>query len=192
MDAVIATHEEALAVALSNLKGAHQKDLLRTANALAFLTRETGSQTAVAEMVGVSREIVREFLSLLRLPDDVQAMLASGELTTLEQGRRLAQLSRYRPHEVAAAAREMTSLTAHDSRSLTEYLIAHRDVTPAEAKARVFGSKDVVSKEFHVVALLNEAEYRRLVELARQDGQTPDELVSTIVRDVVGRDGEAG
>jgi hypothetical protein len=187
-----ATHEEALAAALANLKGTHQKDLLRAARALAFLTREAGSQVAVAEMVGVSREIVREFLSLLRLPDDVQAMIASGELSTLEQGRRLAQLARYRPHEVAAAAREMTSLTAHDSRSLTDYLIAHRDVTPAEAKAKVLGSKDVVTREFHVVALLNEDEYHRLVEVARRKGQSPDELVSSIVRDVVGREGVAG
>jgi hypothetical protein len=188
MDVEFTTREKAVAVALANLKGTHHKDLLRTARALEYLATISGSQKAAAEAVGVSREIVREFLSLLRLPPDVQAMLASGELPTLEQGRRLAQLARYRPREVKAAANEMTHMSAHDSRALTEYLIAHREVTPSEASAVLAGSKDVVTREFHVVAILSEDEYQRLLRLARNQDQTPDGYVSALVRGAIERD----
>lgn len=182
------SREQALAVALANLKGMHQKDLLRTARALEFIAQDLGSQKATAEATGVSREIVREFLSLLRLPSDVQDMLDSGELATLEQGRRLAQLARYRPREVTTAARSMIGLSAHDSRALAEYLIAHREVTPAEARSIITSSKDVVNKEFHVVAVLGEDEYRHLQRLARDRGLTADEVVSALVRDAITRD----
>lgn len=179
------SQDEALAVAFANLKGANEKDLLRTARALAFLVAESGSQAATAEMVGVSREIVREFVSLLRLPPSVQDMIGSGELQTLEQGRRLAQLARYRPREVEAAAHEMVGLSAHDSRALSDYLIGHREVTPREARLVIAAAKDVVTREFHVIAILGEDEYQALRVLAEERGLSPDEMVSKIVRDAV-------
>jgi hypothetical protein len=183
--AEFASRPEALAVAFANLKGAANKDLLRTAEALNYLMETDGSQAAVADAVGVSREIVREFLSLLRLPSSVQKMISSGEINSLEKARRLAQLARHRPREVEAAAKVMAGISAHDSRALAEYLIAHRDVTPTEAERVLSESKGVVHREFHVVAVLDESEYRRLVALAEGRSVSVDDLVSAAVRDLL-------
>ena len=77
----------ALAVCFSNLKGSKNKDLLLTARALEYLKElpEFGSNQRVAEQVGVSGEIVRQFISLLDLPDSVQKFFQDRELG-LEQG----------------------------------------------------------------------------------------------------------
>src|SRR5437762_860556 len=96
---VAESENRAWAVVYRYLKGPRDKDLLAAADALADIQRigRHKSASAIGRAGGVSGEIVREFLALGRLPDDIRAMFADGELTTLEQGRRLAQLQRHRP-----------------------------------------------------------------------------------------------
>ena len=159
--------EEALAISFANLKGPRDKELIRAAMALDYLKAlpEFGSNAAVGRAVGVSGEIVREFLSLLQLPREVQNLLERRRLS-LEQGRRLWQLRRVRPDAVVDAARAMTELTALDSRHLVDYLCKHRDISVSEGVEKVLGSKTVVTREFHVVACLGEQDYRELKRLA--------------------------
>ena len=73
---------EALTICFRNLKGLKVKDLLLTAQALQYLKRqpEFGSNQRVGEAVGVSSEIVRQFIGLLDLPAYVQSYLARGRL----------------------------------------------------------------------------------------------------------------
>lgn len=176
------TREEALAVCFANLKGPRDKNLLGTAKALQYLKSlpEYGSNEKVGRAVGVSGEMVREFLVLLRLPEEIQRLLDRRELT-LEQGRRLWQLGRQRPELLQQAADAMTDLTAMDGRHLVDFLLRHPEVTVPEAKQRVLESKTVVQREYHVVAVLSEARYRMLEKRARCRGLPVDELVTRIV-----------
>lgn len=176
--------QEALAICFANLKGSRDKELLKTAEALRFLKGlpPYRSNRTLGHAVGVSGEIVREFLSLLDLPLEVRELLHANRLG-LEQGRRLVQLSRSRPRDITEAGRAMVDLTATDSRYLAEQLIKYADVGVSEAREKILGGKTVTRREFHVIARLDETDYRVLKAKAEQEGQPVDEVVTKIVQD---------
>lgn len=178
------TRDEAMAICFANLKGPRDKDLLGTARALQYLKSlpEFGSNEKVGKAVGVSGEIVREFLVLLRLPDQVQRLLEQRQLS-LEQGRRLWQLGRRRPELLQGAAEAMTDLSVIDARHLVDHLLRHPELTVLEAKQAILGSKTLMEREYHVVALLPEAQYRLLETQSRRQQKATDELVTAIVQD---------
>ena len=95
-----------------------------TAQALKYLRGLPAfrSNKSLGEKVGVSGEIVRQFIALLDLPSSIQSCLAQGKLG-LEQGRRLWQLSQTRPSVVEDTAQAIGSMTAMETRDLVEYLI---------------------------------------------------------------------
>jgi hypothetical protein len=175
--------EEALALCFANLKGTKDKDLLETARALEYLKNlpEFGSNEKVGRAVGVSGEIVREFLALLRLPEQVQVHLKDRKLG-LDQGRKLWQLSRRRPDIVVASAEAMIGMPAVEGRHLVDHLVNHPELSVDEAKKAIVASRSVVQREFHVVALLSEDQYRALEKQSRKVRKSTDELVTSIIR----------
>lgn len=175
--------DQALAICFANLKGPKKKDLLATAKALQYIKDlpEYGSNGKVGRAVGVSGEIVREFLTLLRLPEPVQRLFDSSQLK-LEHGRRLSQLASRRPDLVTEVARAMTGLTAMDSRHLVEYILKHPNLSVSEAKKRLLASKTVTEREFHVIAILTDEQYRGLAQEARKRKVSVDVLVTSIVQ----------
>ena len=173
---------DALAIAISNLKGAKTKALIPTAQALRTLRNQCSSNAEVGKKVGVSREIVREFLSLLELPEEVQELLTEKRLS-LEHGRKLAQLNRRQPELVPVVAKASTDLHAHEVRELVELVLREPDVPVNESLARLQASRSVHTREYHVVAILGEEEFRTLERAARRLKLAPDELTSKIVRE---------
>ncbi len=173
---------EALAICFRNLKGTKAKDLLLTARALKYLKGlpEFQSNKRLGEEVGVSGEIVRQFIALLDLPPSVQSHLEQGTLG-LEQGRRLWQLDQARPSMVEDAAQAMGSMTAMEARDFVEYLIRTPSVSVQEALAALEAAKPNVSHEYHVDAALDENAYRALAAQARERRVRVNDLVSMIV-----------
>ena len=176
------TEEEALAIGFANLKGTRTKDLLVTAEALKTLKGlpRYGSNAKVGQALGVSGEIVREFLTLLDLPVQVQQMFQDRRLS-LEQGRRLWQLQRTRPDLVPQVADAMTGISVKDGRNLVDYILRHPELSVKEATRRVLDSKTVIEPEYHVIAILSEVQYRRLATAARRQKIAVDGLVTSIV-----------
>lgn len=176
--------DEALAISFSNLKGSKKKNLLQTAKALQLLRSlpDYRSNADVGSAVGVSAEIVREFLLLLKFPDDIQALFADGRLK-LEHGRRLAQLSRQRPELLGDAADAMSGMTAMDARHLTDYLLHYPEVPVEIAKQVILDSKTKTEREYHVVAILSEEDYKKLSASARARKTSLDRLVTSIVKE---------
>jgi hypothetical protein len=175
---------EALAICFANLKGPRDKDYVATAQALEYLRRlpKYGSVPKVAAAVGVSGEIVREFLTILRLPEPIRDLFDQ-KVLKLEHGRRLAQLGRRRPDLVAEVARMMMDLKAHDARHLVAYVLGHPDLSAEQAQQAIQHQKTVVQREFHVVALLQENEFQELRSEARQRRTDASALVTSIVRE---------
>jgi hypothetical protein len=168
------------AFALANLKGSRDKDLLGTAEALARMKATLRTNEAVGRHVGVSGEIVRQFLTLRHFPPEVQELMHRRQLG-LEDGRRLAQLQKSRPDVLIPVAHRMTKISAHDGRELVRQLISHPGMSEAEAWQRIADAKTVTTKEFHVVALLEEEQFKKLTSHARKGGMTVDRLVTSIV-----------
>ena len=142
----------------------------------------------LGEALGVSAEIVREFLTLLDLPQETHALFDTYQLR-LEHGRRLWQLRRKRPELVDEASQAMVGLTVMDSRDLVEYILNHSETTVEEAKQTVLASKTIVEREFHVVAILEEINYQALRRVARDRGVPIDELVTEIVNSWIASQG---
>lgn len=173
---------EALAICFQNLKGSKQKDLLKTARALEFLKSlpKYSSNKKAGRAVGVSGEIVREFLVLLKLPSEIYPMFEQNKLG-LEQGRKLWQLTNKRPEIVAEAAKSLIGLTTTDTRDLIEYLLYHADATVEEAKLTIVRSHTLIEREFHVVAILSEENYRQLETIAHKQSTAVDEIVTSVI-----------
>ena len=175
---------QALAICFRNLKGSKTKDLLLTARALQYLKRlpEFGSNPRVAEAVGVSGEIVRQFIGLLDLPECIQSYLERGELG-LEHGRRLLQLGKARPEVVVDAAKAMTSMTAMQARDLAEHLLRNPGSSVEESVDALESAKQIITREFHVDTVLDERGYLALTNHARKRNVRANQLASTIIKD---------
>lgn len=173
----------ALAVCFANLKGSKDKDLLLTAEALNFLKElpEFGSNKRVGEQVGVSGEMVREFISLLDLPPAVRARIGQKELG-LEHGRRLKELHRFRPSAVEDAADAMASMTAMSARDLVEYLKRDPSASVEEVVQALEAAKPVITQEHLICALVSESEYQTLTAHTQKHGITVNDLVTNITR----------
>lgn len=178
----IADKTDALATCFRNLKGSKTKELLLTARALGYLRTfpEYSSNRRLGKAVGVSGEIVRQFVGLLDLPENVQLHFDEGSLG-LEQGRRLWQLNRTRPELVEDAAAVMKSLTAMETRDLVEYLLRVPSSSVRDAQDALRNALPAVSHEYHIDAVLSEESYRRLQRQAKAQGLGVNDLVSTIV-----------
>lgn len=172
----------ALVVCFQNLKGTKSKDLLQTAQALQYLKSlpEFGTNQSVGDAVGVSGEIVRQFLGLLDLPSSVQDQLGQGTLG-LEHGRRLGQLSKSRPELVQQAAEAMINMTAMDGRDLTEYLIRSPSASLEQAINALEAAKQTVTKEYRISTVLDERQYQLLSSHARRCQVRTTELATSIV-----------
>ena len=175
---------KALVVCFQNLKGAKSKDLLYTAQALQYLKSlpDFGSNQSVGDAVGVSGEMVRQFLGLLELPSCVQDYLAQGALG-LEHGRRLGQLSKSRPEVVEQAAKAMTRMTAMEGRDLTDYLLRSPTTSVEEGIKALETARQVVTKEYRISTVLDEGRYQLLSSHARRRQMRTTELATAIVRE---------
>ncbi len=177
--------EEALAICFSNLKGSKDKELFRTAQALQYLRNlpEYNSNNEVGKAVGVSGEIVREFLTILKLPDNIKDLFEQKKLRKLEQARRLWQLARNKPEILDDTAEAISELTAWDARHLIDYMIRNPLKTVHDAREAIINSKTQIEHEYHVIALLSENEYRQLSQISHQKRIAVDLLVTSIIQE---------
>ena len=177
--------DEALVICFTNLKGSKQKDLISTAKALQYLKRfpEYSSNKKLGRGVGVSGEIVREFLTLLRLPPNIQVLFEQRKLKSLEQARRLWQLARSRPEIVEGVAEKIADVSAWDARHIIDYMIRNRNVTVEDAKKIILESKTKVEHEYHVIAILPEDKYLLLAKEAKNINKSVALLVTQIVKE---------
>lgn len=176
------TEEEALAICHLNLTGTKHKDLMLTARALSYLRSlpKYGSNKKVGEATGVSREIVREFLTLLRLPERVQVLLDRNVLG-LEHGRKLEQFNSRYPDRINEAVDAVVDMSAIDARNFIDYLLRNPQLSAQEAKKIVLESKTTIEQEYHVVAILSEEYFKQLSTVAAIQKKPVDELVTTVV-----------
>ncbi len=178
----------ALAVCFANLKGSRDKDLLRTAHALKYLKGlpDVKSNERVAEQVGVSAEIVRQFIALLDLPPSIQGRIDQKTLG-LEQGRRLWQLQRSRPDIVEDAAEAMVSMTAMEARDFVEFLRRNSTASVETAVSTLEDAKAVTTREHLICALVSESEYQVLAEHCKKRRITVNDLITAITLEWLGR-----
>ena len=174
---------QALALIFSNLGQEHRdKDMLQTAEAVRVLRDIYGSIPKVADRVGYSRDVVRQFYNLSRFSEDIKRLFGKKQLR-LDQGDSLWTLNLRRPDALRDAAKAATSLTAHDTRHLVDHLLRHRDSSVEQAVEVIKAAQTVVEHEYHVVTLLPDEDFKALTDAAQERGVPVDVLTTQIVRD---------
>jgi len=173
--------ETALAILFTNLKGRKKKDYLSTAKACRFLRKLYGSCAKVAEKVGVSSEIIREFDSLNDLPDEVKQMVSTG-IIKLDTGYRISTKIRGKNRQIDIA-KAVADVGAFDARAIIEYAQKNPEMSAEEVKSRVLGSKTKKERIHLFVLPLTEDTFQLLKSESAKLKVRPEKLIEKIVRD---------
>ncbi len=181
--------ESALAIIFANTKR-HKRtvDLLTVAECFYFLRNIYGTQEAVAEKTDLSREMVREFLQILNLPEYVKKLIKSRKVDSIDTAYRLSKIKD--EQTLRTVINKLLSLQTHDLRDVISTAKENAGLSIDAAKEAVLKSKQ---RNLHVFVLdFSEENYKKLVAVAKNKNNTPAELVKRIVEDWLSRINGAG
>lgn len=169
--------DEALALIFANTRRKKRTaDLMTLARAFERLVGHYGSQKAVADKVGLSSEMVREFRLLLRLPKAVQNMIRARKIDRLDVAYRIALLDD--PSTQLEMARQVGDAGSQDTRDIVR-LLSKRRLPVKESKKAVLRSK---LKGLHLFVIdFDEDQYHTILGRARAKGVDPAVLVQEVV-----------
>ena len=175
----ILDEETALSILFANTRRKKRsEDLITIAESCEYLTKLYGSQKAVAERVGLSTEMIREFLAALKLPEEVQKLISDRKIDSIDIVREISVLKD--PSKQIAAAKAFADSLSKDVRDIKR-LIKDTSLPVAEAKKAVLESKP---KGLHIFMMdFDDETYRAVIEQAKNMKVKPAELVKQIVVD---------
>lgn len=171
--------ETALAIVFANTKRKKRDlDLITIAKAFDFLVKLYRSRKAVAEMVGISTEMIREFLIALDLPLEVQKLLSERKIDSVDMISKISALKK--PSIQIAVANAIVGLQPEDMRDITRQ-IKTANISPEEAKKIILNAKP---KGMHIFIIdFDDQMYKKIKIEAENLNIRPAELVREIVRD---------
>lgn len=169
--------ETALSILFANTKRKKRSvDLLTIAKSSEYLVKLYGSQKAVAEKIGLSTEMVREFLTVLKLPKEVQKLVSKREIDSIDVVREISVIKGL--SKQIAAAEAFIDLLSKDVRDIKR-LVKAANVSVEDAKKIILDAKP---KGLHIFIMdFNDEIYQALTREAKILKIKPAELVKGIV-----------
>ena len=166
-----------LAIVFGNTRRKKRKEnIVAIARAFEWLVKQYGSQKAVAEKVGLSAEMIRQFLTVLKLPIEVQKLFLTREIDSVDVAKELARLKD--PRKQIALARKIANVPSKDARDIKRVVVAEK-VLVKDAVRVVLKEKE---KKLHLFMLdLDDETYKRLRKEAKVLKKEPAELVREVV-----------
>jgi ParB-like chromosome segregation protein Spo0J len=174
--------EKLLASLYVNLKGAKNKsaDWIEIATNSKKLSDYYGSPRELADKLGVSYELIRTILRLLKLPPEVRQLVKEGEIL-YDAAQRIERIRDPRRQiEVAKAA---VGLTSHQTRDLIQYAKKYPNSNPAEYRNKIVHSVGRKERINVVVLPLRDETYVSLREYSKNRGVSVEKLVMQIISD---------
>ena len=172
--------ETALAIIYANTrrKPQHRKeDIITIAKSFEYLIKFYGSRKAVSEIVDLSEEMIRQFLTALELPKEIQKMIAERKIDSVDAVRNLATLDKKRQLETAKL---FIGSNTDDSRDIKR-LVNRGKISADEAKKFINKAKP---KGLHVFVMdFDDDTYYAIKKKASSRKTKPAELVKKIVED---------
>lgn len=159
------SEEEELANLFLTLKGNKKKreDWVRIAKRCDKLVRKSNNTKKTAEDLGVSYQLLRSILSILKLPAEVQKLVKNGDILYDAAYRINTIKDPYRQKEVAKI---IAGLKSHDQREIIHYAKKFPKSKISDFKNRVIKPRDV--EKLHVVVIpLGETTFNA-VDMARK------------------------
>ncbi|MGD0996662.1 MAG: hypothetical protein ABR909_14215 [Candidatus Bathyarchaeia archaeon] len=172
--------ESALAVIYSNTKR-HKRslDLLTIAENFAYLKKLYGTQEAVAQKTDLSREMVREFLQILTLPDFVQQLIKTRRIDSIDVAYRLSKIRDINTLENSTS--QLLNLPAHDIRDIIQATRENIGLSVDSAREIILKTKPT---NLHLFILdFSEMDYKKLNIVAKNNQCSPAEIIKKITED---------
>lgn len=169
----------ALAIVFGNIRRKKRREnLVHIAEAFDFLVKLYGSQRAVSEKVGLSAEMIRQFLTVLKLCPKVKQMFLKREIDSVDVAKELVVLKN--PSKQLKAAREIAGMLSKDARD-TRRLSREKNTPIEKAKQTVLAEKE---KSVHLFMVDFEKDtYEKILRVAELLNRAPAELMREIVID---------
>lgn len=176
--------ETALSILFANTKRKKRnEDLLTIARACEYLIDLYGSQKELAKKIGLSTEMIREFRTVLKLPDEVQKLVANRKIDSLDVVREISVIKDR--HKQIGLAEAFASSSTKDIRDIKR-LVKGANFSVSNAKKAVLDAKP---KGWHIFIMdFDDETYRTITKLARARKVKPAELVRKIVTDWLKRE----
>jgi hypothetical protein len=169
----------ALAILFSNIRRKKRNtDLITIARACKYLTDLYGSQKAVAEKIGLSTEMIREFLTTLKLPVEIKKLISERKIDSVDVVREISAIRE--PSKQIIAAHAFANSPSKDVRDIKR-LIKDANFSIEDAKKTVLNAKP---KGLHIFVVdFDEDIYQAITRQAKAMKIRPPELVREIVKD---------
>lgn len=171
--------DTALAIVFANTKRKKRKEnLLIIGKAFEYLVELYGSQNAVAKKIGLSPEMIRQFLAVLKLPKEVQKIFSKRQIDSVDVAKELLALKN--PTKQVTVAKAIVDSLSKDTRDIKRF-VKRANVPVEDAKRTVLDAKP---KGLHIFMVdFDDKAYRAIIEQAKELKIKPAELVREIVVD---------
>ena len=171
--------ETALAILFANTKKKRRdEDLLTIAQSCEYLAKLYGSPRAVAEKIDLSTEMIREFLAVLKLPEEVQKLVSDRRIDSVDVVKEISALKE--PKKQIEAAKSFVNSLSKDVRDIKR-LVKDANLPVEKAKTAILDSKP---KGLHVFIIdFDDEMYNAINAHAKSVKVKPPELVREIVKD---------
>lgn len=178
--------QTALSILFANTKRKKRKaDLLTIARSCEYLVKLYGSQKEVAGRIGLSSEMIREFLTVLKLPREVQELVSQKKIDSIDIVREISAIKD--SAKQIKAANVFVNYSSKDVRDIKR-LVKKGVLSVADAKELVDEAKP---KGLHIFVMdFDDETYQAIVERSKRLGVKPAELVRNIVEDWLKRKGK--
>ncbi len=185
-----------LAILLTNLgKKKRSENLLKIAEYCVRLKERYNSWIELAKIIKISdyrdhisAEMLREFGTILTLPDDIKEMIRNGMITSVDVAYRISLLKNENDQRILAKATVDRKLSASDVRAIVEYKTKNPDVTMDQAIQRVLESKGKVVTHHIVIMELTCKTVETLKEEAEKSKRSVEEFIFKILQRVWNKD----
>lgn len=169
--------KKALAIALSNTRRKSRSlDLFTVAEAIAYLVELYGGISNTAKKLGISPQMVREFLYVFDLPESYQKLVKTRDIDTLVK---VKHLRAFHIHQGTTDTLKQTEgLNTDDLRSLSR-LLKTTKMTIREASELVRASK---VRGTHVFVLsISDPVYQKIKKISKSNGMEDTEFVELLL-----------
>lgn len=172
--------DTALSVLFANTKRKkRQVDLITIAQSCQYLANLYGSKLAVAERIGLHTEMIRQFMSLLELPEEVKSLVSSRKIDRLDVAYRIAMLRD--PAQQIAVAESLANLASSKDIRDVMRLVRQSHASVEESTKRVMDAKP---QGLHILVMdFDDEEYRAIRQKAKDLKIGPAELAKQIIEE---------
>ncbi len=172
--------ETALATIFANTRR-HKRlvDLLTLAECFDFLRTIYPTQEAIAKKVDLSREMVREFLQVINLPEYVKELIQCRKIDSIDIAYRLSKIRD--ENTLRNMVDKILDVQAHDVRDIVSTMKENAGLSSDTAREIILKTK-LHNIHFFIIDF-DEKDYHKLLFLTKDSDNSPAELIKKVVEE---------